>query len=136
ARSSRWVMVASCLSSVSMPPLAMHGEVVGIDEVGNRPTFEVVLCHALLRESLDTLGIAVRERAEQAVAADLLRAPAIVDLVELVTGAELGADRVPQKLHQLRALLSGVAVRAAHVAVDVRPDLGIREIACVRVQVD
>src|SRR5690606_13656313 len=74
AHRSRWVMVASCLACVSMPPLAMHGEVVGIDEVGNRPTFEVVLCHALLRESLETLGIAVRERAEQAVAADLLRA--------------------------------------------------------------
>src|SRR5262249_43770734 len=70
-------------------------------EVLCRPPVEVVLRHARLRELLPAVVLARGQRAEERVAADLLVAARVVDLVELVAAAELGADRVPQELHQL-----------------------------------
>ena len=63
-------------------------------------------------------------------------AAGIVHLVELVAGAELGADGVPQKLHDLDALLVVDAVRAAHIARQIFVDLGILEVARMRRQID
>ena len=56
---------------------------------------------------------------KQRVAADLLVAAGVVDLVELVAAAELGADRVPQELHQLDALDRVDTARAAEVEVEI-----------------
>ncbi len=52
----------------------------------------------------------------------------VVHLVELVPAAEFGADRIPQELEHLDALLVADAVGAAHVAREILVDLGIAEI--------
>src|SRR5262249_13898708 len=52
----------------------------------------------------------------------------IVDLVELVPTAELGADRVPQQLHDLDALAVVDVVRAADIFGEILVDRGIVEV--------
>src|SRR5262245_1520104 len=66
------------------PPQHVVAEFAGVGEVGHPPTVEIVFSHAVFGEPLETIGIAGSLRAEQAVAADLLRRAAIVDLVKLV----------------------------------------------------
>jgi hypothetical protein len=46
----------------------------------------------------------------------------VVALVKLVPPAELGADRVPQELHDLDPLLVADAVRAADILLQERVD--------------
>ena len=70
-------------------PHHVIAELAGIGEVGHLPAVEVVFGHAFLGEALEAVGIAGRLRAEQAIAADLLGRAAVVDLVELMTAAEL-----------------------------------------------
>src|SRR5262249_61326811 len=94
-----------------------------IYEVLGRPTVEVVLGHARLRELLPAVVLAGGEGAEQRVAADLLVAARVVDLVELVAAAELRAHRVPQKLHELHALHGLDAPPAPQVALEGAPEI-------------
>ena len=63
----------------------------------------------------------------QRVEADLLVVAGVVALVQFVAPAELGADRVPDQLEELDALL-GRAARAAVVAVDQRAQLGVLQV--------
>src|SRR6185369_1192642 len=58
-----------------------------------------------------------------------------VDFVELVAGAELSADGVPQQLHQLDPVLGIDAATAADVAVEVGAQFGNLEVVGVGVQV-
>src|SRR5215471_14030213 len=66
-----------------------------IDQILGGPPVEVVLRHAGLRELLPAVVLPGGEGTEQGVAADLLVAAGIVDLVELVAATELGAHGVP-----------------------------------------
>src|SRR5215469_2048697 len=83
-----------------------------IDQILGRPAVEVVLRHARLRELLPAVVLTGGEGAEQRVAADLLVAARVVDLVELVAAAELSSHCVPQELHELDALDGVDAARA------------------------
>src|SRR4030095_3526667 len=82
-------------------------------EVLRRPAVEVVLGHARLRELLEPVVLARRERAGERVAPDLLVASREVDFVELVAAAELAAHGVPQELHELHAVDGVDSVGAA-----------------------
>src|SRR5262245_47984569 len=70
-------------------------------KIVRRPSVQAVLRHALFGECLHPVVVAGAEGTEQCVSPDLLMTAAVVDLVELVAPAELGADRIPQQLHQL-----------------------------------
>src|SRR5262252_7524134 len=107
-----------------------------VDQVLGRPPVEVVLRHAGLRELFPSVVLTRGEGAEQRVAADLLVAARVVDLVQLVPAAELGAHRVPQELHELDALDGVDAARAAEVAIEVTPEIRRLEVARMRVEVD
>ena len=52
----------------------------------------------------------------------------VVHLIEFVAAAELGADRVPQELHHLDALLVADAVRATHIFREIFVDVGVLEV--------
>src|SRR6266478_5334353 len=104
-------------------------EFAWIAEIGDPPAIQVVLGHALLGESLEFIGIARGLCAEQAVAPDLLGRAAVVDFVKLVPAAELARQTVSQQLEQLDALFRLVAVRAAQILIEIRPDFRIFEIA-------
>ena len=69
-----------------------------------------------------------RARIEQRLDADVLVVARIVDLVKLMAPAELGADRVPQQLHDLDALAIADIVRAAHIFGEILVDRRIVEI--------
>src|SRR5581483_139083 len=114
----------------------MKAELARIEQVRHGPAVEVVFGHALLGEALEAGGVAGGVGAEQGGTAELLRRAAIVDLVELVAAAELAGDGIPEELHQLHPRLAGIAVRAAHIAVEIGAELGIGEITCMRIEVD
>ena len=96
----------------------------------------VVVGHALLGECLERSGRAVALGELQREEPDQLVVPGVVQLVELVAGTELGADRIPEKLHGLDALLVVDVAGAADVASEVFVDLGILEIAGVTGEID
>src|SRR5712692_2908064 len=75
-----------------------------VHQILGRPPVEVVLRHACLRELLPAIVLAGGESPEQGVPPDLSMAAGVVDLVQFVPPAELGADRDPQQLHQLDPL--------------------------------
>src|SRR5262249_60950064 len=95
-----------------------RAESVRVGQVLRLPAVDVVLAHAALGELLPAVVLARGEGTEQGVAADLLVAARVVDLVELVPAAELGADRVPQKLHELDPLDRVDTAGAAQVEVE------------------
>src|SRR5215469_7911017 len=72
---------------------------------GMAPAVLVVIGHALIGERFHLLERAGALRLLQLEHADELMAAGIIHLVELVARAEFGADRVPQELHDLDALL-------------------------------
>src|SRR5215510_15976380 len=72
-----------------------------VDQILDRPPVKVVLRHAGLGELLPAVVLTGAQGAEQGVAPDLLVAAGVVDLIELVAAAELGANGVPQELHEL-----------------------------------
>src|SRR3984957_9821520 len=125
-------------SASLFPRAAEHviAELARMGEIGDLPAVEVVLRHAIFGEALEAIGVAGGLGAEQTVAANLLGRAAVIDLIELVTAAELGSDAVPKKLHQLDALFRLVAVGAAHVAVDIGADFRVLEIVGVRIEID
>src|SRR4051795_336320 len=92
------------------------GNVVGIEPASADPAVLVIFGEALLRERDHAVERAGAARAPHCLDADVLVVAGVVSLVKLMTPAELGADRVPQKLHHLDALLVIDAVRAAHIA--------------------
>src|SRR5215472_14197798 len=94
------------------------------------PAVLVVVGHAVLGQPDHAVERARGARVPHRLDADVLVVAGVVALVELVAGTELGADRVPQELHDLDALLVADAVRAAHVAGEVLVDLGVLEILC------
>src|SRR6266849_1293166 len=111
-------------------------EFAGICEIGHAPAVDAVFGHALLGKSLEPVRIAGGLGAEQAVAADFLGRAAIVDLVELMPAAEFTCHAVPQKLEKLDPLLGLVAIGAAKISLEIGPDLGVLEVAGVRVEID
>src|SRR5262245_28363549 len=92
------------------------------------PAVLVVLSKALLRERDHAVERARGARVPHGVDADVLVVAGVVAFVELVTAAEFGADRVPEKLHDLDALLVIDAMRAAHIAREVFVDRRILEV--------
>src|SRR5579875_486431 len=121
----------------SLPPVGAHEavDIRRVHQVGHRPSVEVVLGQAPVREPLVLVNRASRGRGEQHLEADVLVVTRVVALVQLVAPAELGADRIPQQLHQLHPLDRVIAVGAADVLVEYRPDLRV-EVHRVGVQVD
>src|SRR6185369_17192391 len=113
-----------------------EADVVRVDQVGDGPAVEVVLVHRRLGKGLEAVEVPFTLRGPQVGQASDVVAADVVDLVELVASAELGADGVPQHLHDLDPLHRGHAARAAHVLVEVAADLGRLEVGGVRVQVD
>src|SRR3984893_13955471 len=75
--------------------LAQRADVVRVDKIGYGPAVEVVFGHALVGKALPPLVWPRADRRAQGVDANFLMAAGVVDLVELVAGAELAADRVP-----------------------------------------
>ena len=100
------------------------------------PAILVVIGHARFRERFHLLELAGELRLLQRKDAHQLVAAGIVHLVELVAGAEFGADGVPQKLHDLDAVLVADVVGAADIFGQIFVDVGIFEIARVRRQID
>src|SRR6267142_3400855 len=90
-------------------------DVVRRDQIGRGPAVEIVLRHALLRESPELRGPAAVLGHLPRDQADGLGSARVVPLVQLVAAAELGADRVPQELHELDAIDRVGAVGAAQV---------------------
>src|SRR5579863_5062654 len=113
-----------------------YAHVVGVDEVRRGPAVEVVFGHAGIGKGLPAFGLARVDRAEEGEAADLLVAAGIVDLVEFVARAELGADRIPQELHQLDPLDRSDAAGAAHIKVEVFAQFRNAEVAGMRIEVN
>src|SRR5262245_44133331 len=109
---------------------------LGVDEVSSRPAIEVVFGHARLGELFPAVVLAGSERPEEGVTPDLFVAARIVDLVELVPAGELGADRVPQKLHELDAPHGVDTVRTAQIEVQVLAQVRRLEVLRVRVEVN
>src|SRR5438132_3216365 len=104
------------------PPPSRSGqraEAARIHQILGLPSVEVVLRHARLGKLLPAIVLAGAERAEERVASDLLVAAGVVDLVQLVPAAELGADGVPQELHELDPLDGVHAARSPKVEVEV-----------------
>src|SRR5262249_19938169 len=109
---------------------------LGVDEVASRPAVEVVFRHARLGELFPAVVLPGRERPEEGVAPDFLVAARVVDLVELVPAAELGADRVPQELHELDAPHCVDTARTSQIEVQVPAEVRRLEVLGVRVEVD
>ena len=99
------------LARISIAFLAIGAVVVAVAF----PAILVVFGHARIRQRLHAfegarpLRMLEREQAHELVAAR------VVHLVEFVSRAELGPDRVPQQLHCFDAFLVVDSVRAAHV---------------------
>src|SRR5215471_4454110 len=108
---------------------------LGVDEVSSRPAIEVVFGHARLGELFPAVVLAGRERPEESVAPDLFVAARIVDLVELVPAGELGADRVPQELHELDAPHCVDTARTSQIEVQISAEVRRFEVLGVRVEV-
>src|SRR5262245_62470513 len=106
---------------------------LGVDEVASRPAVEVVFRHARLGELFPAVVLPGRERPEEGVAPDFLVAARVVDLVELVPAAELGADRVPQELHELDAPHCVDTARTSQIEVQVPAEVRRLEVLGVRV---
>src|SRR6267143_1299571 len=94
-------------------------DVLGRDQIGRDPAIQIVLGHTLLGESLELGGPAAVLRHLPRDEAHGLGRARVVTLVELVAAAELGADGVPQKLHELDALHRVGAVGAAQILVEI-----------------
>src|SRR5215510_13266986 len=107
-----------------------------VHEILGRPAVEVVLRHAALCELLPVVVLPGGEGTEQGVATDFLVAARVVDLVQLVPAAELGAHRVPQELHELDPLHGVDAARAPKVEIEILSEVRRLEVPRVRVQVD
>src|SRR6516225_4452388 len=116
--------------------LADKTDIAAVAIGGMQPAVLVIIGHALLGERLHLLERAGTLRLLQLKDADQFVAAGIIHLIELVTRAEFAADRVPQELHDLDALLVIDAVRAAHIFGEAAVDFGIFEIADMRRQVD
>src|SRR3954447_19619422 len=127
---------ALCGDGVPGSVFAQHGNVRAVAVGGMLPAVLVVIGHAPLRERLHLLEGAGGLRVLQREDAHQLVAAGIVHLIELVARAELGADRIPQHLHDLDALLVIDAVGAADVAREILVDVGVLEVAGMRGEVD
>src|SRR5580765_7827293 len=118
-------------------PFLDHGaDVVRVDQIRHRPAVEIVFGHALLGEPLVALRGAGHFRDQERLETDALVVAEVVSLVQLVAAAELRTDRVPHQLHQLHAIDGRIAVRTAHVLIEVRPDLRRAEVERARRQID
>src|SRR5436305_16688 len=80
-------------------------DVVGVKPGGIAPAVFVVVRKTLLGQRDHAIEGAAGARAPQRLEADILVVAGVVHLVELVPAAKLRADRVPQELHYLDALL-------------------------------
>src|SRR3984957_12591612 len=84
--------------------LTQDARVARIDEVRCRPPTQIVFLHACLGKTLPPLVLAGCDRPEQRITANLLMAAGVIYFVKFVSGAEFGADRVPQEFHQFDTL--------------------------------
>src|SRR5207302_1415923 len=89
------------------------------------PAVEVVVGHAALDEGIELGGDAADACEAGHVEAHLLLVAGIVDLVPLVAGAELRADRVPDQLEQLDPVV-GAPRRAPVEAERPRPGQAVQ----------
>src|SRR5437016_1964587 len=112
--SNQSVAGPSLLRRAGDPGAAGVGDIIRIEPRSADPAVLVVFGEALLRERDHPIERARGARAPHRLDADVLVVAGVVPLVELMAPAELAADRIPEKLHHLDALLVVDAVRAAH----------------------
>src|SRR4029450_1837222 len=110
------------------PGEARKSDIIRIVPGRIAPAVLVVIGHAFVRQRDHAVKRAGGARVPHRRDADVLVISGIIHLVELVAAAELGADRVPQELHHLDALLVTDAVRTADVFREVSVDLWIFEV--------
>ena len=120
ASSGRWsIQLMTITPPPCVPRQARIGDIVRIKPGVVDPAVLVVVGHALLGERRHLVEMPVARALPQRLDADVLVVAGVVALVELVASAELGADRIPQELHHLDALLVVDAVASrAHSAQD------------------
>src|SRR6188768_2060443 len=87
-------------------------DVVRIEPGVGDPALLVVVGHAGIGERDHAVVGAGAPGVEQRLNADVFVITRVVDLIELMPSAELGADRIPQQLHDLDALAVIDVVRA------------------------
>ena len=102
----------------------------------NRPAVLVVLRQAAVDHRHHLVHVAGGLRLAQTLQADFVLAAGVVDLIQLVTAAELAADGIPHQFQDLDALHVVHAVGAAHVFRQVFIDLRVVEIPGAGRQVD
>src|SRR5690606_1430774 len=113
------VLIADSSPVLVISVLAQDRDVVVVDQVRCRPAVEVVFGHALLGEASHGIGLPRLLHGEELFQAHALVVARVVALVEFVAPAEFAADGVPDQLHQLDPFHGVVAVRTAHVLVEV-----------------
>src|SRR5213080_3433763 len=106
ASSGRWsVQVMELIPRRARPRRPRIRDVVGVKPGGIAPAVFVVVRKTLLGQRDHAIERAAGARAPQRLEADILVVAGVIHLVELVPAAELRANRVPQELHYLDALL-------------------------------
>src|SRR3984957_19335807 len=93
------------LRRAALPRQPGIGDVVRIEPRRARPAVFVVFRHALLGELRHVCKRTRRARIPKRLNTDILVITGIIALVEFMASAEFGADRIPQQLHHLDALL-------------------------------
>src|SRR5581483_8463569 len=93
-------------------------DIPGVHQVARGPAVEVVILHAISNEVLQFLVEPAGLAREVAFEPDVLVITRVVAFVELVASAELGSDRIPQKLHHLGPRVRILAERPAKILVD------------------
>src|SRR5580658_6959309 len=107
----------------------MRGLTAEPEQVRHGPAIQVILAKALVGERLVAFELAGGRLAEKELDASVLMIARVVALVELMPAAELGADRVPEQLHDLDPFDGVDPVRAADVPVQVAADLRVLKVA-------
>ena len=93
--------------------------IIRIDQIRHRPAIQIIFGHALFGEAFVFGRLAQHIRHHQDFKPDALMIAEIVALVQFVPAAELGAHGVPHQLHQLDAIHSRIAIRSAHVLIQI-----------------
>src|SRR4026207_7632 len=75
--------------------------IVWIDQIGDLPSIEVILLHALLGESLVLRRLSAVLCGQQRFKSNAFVIAEVVPFVKLVTSTELRPNGIPHQLHQL-----------------------------------
>src|SRR3984957_19286831 len=117
-------------------PTPLDGRPIRIDQIARGPSVQIVLTQALIDECLELVDTSGRGRHRNVFNPDRLVASRVVALIQLVTRAEFGTDRVPHQLQQFNSLFRGSSVRAEYVFITQGPHFRFEEIRRARIQID